>query len=58
MLLHAHLKRLEAPVDQVAVEGGGHGTDGVLQEADPSRQVVVVEADGAHDDVRMAVEVL
>ena len=58
VLLHADLERLEGAVDEVAVEGRGHGADGVLQEADAVGEGVVVEGHGAHDHVGVAVHVL
>ena len=54
----AQVQRLEAAVGQPAVEGAGHGANGVLQKREAVVQVGRVEGCGAHDDVRVAVDVL
>lgn len=57
-LAGAQVQRLEAPVGEPAVEGGGDGADGVLQEGEAGAEVVAVEGGDAHDHVRVAVDVL
>ena len=45
------VERLEAAVREPAVEGGGHGADGVLEEGEARVQAGGVEGGGAHEDV-------
>ena len=56
--VHAHGQRLQAPQHEVAVERRGHRARGVLGEAEPLGQLVVVHGDEAADDVGVAAEVL
>lgn len=57
-LAGAQVQRLQAAVGEPAVEGRGHGADGVLQEAEALVELGGVVGAGAHDDVRVAVDVL
>ena len=56
--LHPQLQSLEAPVDQVAVEGGGDRARGKLEEADALVERVVPQGHAAHQHVAVPVHVL
>src|SRR5581483_12470948 len=56
MPLHAHGERLQAPGDEKAVEGAGHGPDRVLHEAEPLRQAGIGRDRDAADHVGMPVQ--
>lgn len=60
MLAHAEVEGLCAALGEPAVEGGGDGTDGVLEEAQAVGQLGMVlgEDETAHEDVGVAVDVL
>ena len=49
--------RCHLPVDQVAVKGTRNRANSVLEELHPLEEAAVVEANGAHDHVRMSVHV-
>ena len=57
-LAGAQVQGLHAAVGEPAVEGGGDGADGVLEEGEALVELWGVEGGGAHDDVRVAVDVL
>ena len=46
------------PVHQVAVEGARHRPDGILQEPQPTVEILRAGADSAHDHIRVAVHIL
>lgn len=50
-LARAQVEGLEAAVGEPAVEGGGNGANGVLQEGEAVVEVLGVEGCGAHDNV-------
>lgn len=54
----AKVQRFEAPVCEPAVEWRRHGADGVLQEGEPLVEGWGVECRGAHEHVRVAVDIL
>ena len=56
--LHSHVERLQTAIDQVTVESGGDGANGVLDEEEFLLQCIAFDDDEAHDDVRVAVHVL
>lgn len=53
------MERLDSPLGKPAIVRTRHGPDGVLEEAQGFEEGGVVrgEDDGAHDDVRVAVDV-
>ena len=57
-LASAEVQGLEAAVGEPRVEGGGHGADGVLEEAEAILEGLGVEGGDTHNDVAMAVDVL
>ena len=50
-LAGAQVQGFETAVGEEAVEGGGHGADGVLQEGEAGVQRRGVEGGDAHEDV-------
>jgi hypothetical protein len=54
----AQVQRLHAAVGEPAVKGRRDGTDCVLQEGEACAQVIAVEGGDAHDDVRVAIDIL
>lgn len=57
-LAGAEVQSLHAAVGEPAVESGGDGADGVLEEREALVELGGVEGGGAHDNVRVAVDVL
>ena len=57
-LAGAQVQRLKPAVREPAVEGRGDGADGVLQEGQLLEELGRVEGGGAHNDVRVPVDVL
>ncbi|CRK35398.1 hypothetical protein BN1708_006723 [Verticillium longisporum] len=57
-LAGAEVQRLEAAMGEPRVKSRGDGADGVLEEREAGVKVVRVEGGNAHDNVRVAVDVL
>ncbi|GMS91972.1 hypothetical protein PENTCL1PPCAC_14147, partial [Pristionchus entomophagus] len=54
---HSKMERLDASVDEEAVEGPGDGTHNCLLEGEMVPDILPVRHHSAHDDVRVAVDV-